>query len=229
MDWDKVKEKRTITVATDNGNSSTGNIDWNSVRSARNIGAAYGKKESLSARLNRSMSTYAKESQNMYDNYLNKMGDGGFWNKNSNTAYRRKLGQYSDEIDSYLYELEADGYGKDDDIYNALTEYKKTFGNWKKNLEKERDAYGNLDTQNEYDKALRYVGYKTKYDAMTEKERADSLSELNGKRTSSDISEGEARRYQEEYDWILGSYEDDAAHLAQIFLSFFPCVACYGF
>lgn len=210
MDWDKVKEKRTITVATDNGNSSTGNIDWNSVRSARNIGAAYGKKESLSARLNRSMSTYAKEAQNMYDNYLGNMGDGGFWNKNSNTAYRRKLGQYSDEIDSYLYELEADGYGKDDDIYNALTEYKKTFGNWKKNLEKERDAYGNLDTQNEYDKALRYVGYKTKYDAMTEKERADSLSELNGKRTSADISEGDARRYQEEYDWILGSYEDDA-------------------
>ena len=64
--------------------------------------------------------------------------------------------------------------------------------------------------QNEYDKALRYVGYKTKYDAMTEKERADSLSELNGKRTSADISEGDARRYQEEYDWILGSYEDDA-------------------
>lgn len=210
MDWDKVKEKRTITVATDNGNSSTGNIDWNSVRSARNIGAAYGKKESLSARLNRSMSTYAKEAQNMYDNYLGNMGDGGFWNKNSNTAYRRKLGQYSDEIDSYLYELEADGYGKDDDIYNALTEYKKTFGNWKKNLEKERDAYGNLDTQIEYDKALRYVGYKTKYDAMTEKERADSLSELNGKRTSADISEGDARKYQEEYDWILGSYEDDA-------------------
>ena len=155
MDWDKVKEKRTITVATDNGNRSTGNIDWNSVRSARNIGAAYGKKESLSARLNRSMSTYAKESQNMYDNYLSKMGDGGFWNKNSNTAYRRKLGQYSDEIDSYLHELEADGYGKDDDIYNALSEYKKTFGNWTKNLEQERDAYGNLDTQNEYDKALR--------------------------------------------------------------------------
>ena len=174
-------------------------------------------KKALEARQNRIESTADEDVNRIYRRYENAVNS---YNRHASDNEIKFGTDAAKSIDKFrgdsvaLSELSRDveayrkyiGDENADSMLKSLSKLKDGYGAMYSNAA----MYSQFASENEYDKALRYVGYKTKYDAMTEKERADSLSELNGKRTSSDISEGEARRYQEEYDWILGSYEDDA-------------------
>ena len=174
-------------------------------------------KKALEARQNRIESTADEDVNRIYRRYENAVNS---YNRHASDNEIKFGTDAAKSIDKFrgdsvaLSELSRDveayrkyiGDENADSMLKSLSKLKDGYGAMYSNAA----MYSQFASENEYDKALRYVGYKTKYDAMTEKERADSLSELNGKRTSSDISEGDARRYQEEYDWILGSYEDDA-------------------
>ena len=174
-------------------------------------------KKALEARQNRIESTADEDVKRIYRRYENAVKS---YNRHASDNEIKFGTDATKSIDKFrgdsvaLSELSRDveayrkyiGDENADSMLKSLSKLKDGYGAMYSNAA----MYSQFASENEYDKALRYVGYKTKYDAMTEKERADSLSELNGKRTSADISEGDARKYQEEYDWILGSYEDDA-------------------